>query len=403
MFVLTTIAPAQPTYNRAMLNRLLKRFVSLLALSASVASIVSVAHVAYAADPLPSQILARAWVLLDTQSGQLITGYKHDERFEPASLTKLMTAYLVFDALKQKKLKPEQSVTVSDSARKATGSRMFIQVDIPVTVNELMRGMIIQSGNDATIALAEAVAGTEEAFVTLMNREAKRMGLTATNFVNSTGLPAPKHTSTARDLAQLTATLIRDYPEHYPLYAQKEFRYNDITQANRNRLLWRDATVDGVKTGHTEAAGYCLISSARRDNRRLISVVLGTASDAARAAESQKLLNYGYQNFENVRLYEAQQAAATPRVWKGTLNTVKIGFPNGLFVTVPRGEAAQLKAKMETVQPLLAPLRSGQPIGTLKLELNGKPYHTLPAVALEDVPVAGMFGRAWDAIRLYWQ
>lgn len=358
---------------------------------------------AYAFDPPPSQIAARAWVLLDTQSGQLITGYQHDERFEPASLTKLMTAYLVFDALKQKKLKPDQVVPVSESARHATGSRTFIQTDIPVTVNELLRGMIVQSGNDATIALAEAAAGTEAAFVALMNREAKRMGLTATNFVNASGLPAPKHTSTARDLAQLAAALIRDYPEHYPLYSQKEYRYNNITQANRNRLLWRDATVDGVKTGHTEAAGYCLISSAKRDNRRLISVVLGATTDAARAAESQKLLNYGYQNFDTVRLYEANQAAATPRVWKGAINTVKLGFPNGLFVTVPKGDAANLKAKIETSQPLLAPLRSGQSIGTLKLELNGKPYHTLPLMALEEVPVAGIFGRTWDAIRLYLQ
>lgn len=353
-----------------------------------------------AQDAPASEIAARSWVLLDTQSGQLITGYKHDERFEPASLTKLMTAYLVFDALKQKKIKPEQVVPVSEKARRAIGSRMFIQVDIPVTVNELIRGMIIQSGNDATIALAEAVSGTEEAFVARMNQEAKRLGLANTQFANSTGLPAPRHASTARDLAQLTATLIREYPEHYPLYAQKEYRYNDITQPNRNRLLWRDPTVDGVKTGHTEAAGYCLISSAKRGERRLISVVLGTNSDAARAAESQKLLNYGYQNFDTVRLYEPQQAATAPRVWKGTLNNVKIGFPAGLYVTVPKGQAANLKAKIESQQPLLAPLRTGQPVATLKLELNGKPYHTLPVVALEDVPVAGIIGRSWDALRL---
>ena len=384
-----------------MLNRLISRF-SVVYVSCLICA-VCCASAALAFDPPPSQIAARAWVLLDTQSGQLLTGYQHDERFEPASLTKLMTAYLVFDALKQKKLKPDQVVPVSDKARKATGSRMFIQTDIPVTVNELMRGMIIQSGNDATIALAETVAGSEEAFVTLMNREAKRMGLAGTNFVNSTGLPEAKHTSTARDLAQLTATLIRDYPEHYPLYSQKEYRYNNITQANRNRLLWRDATVDGVKTGHTDAAGYCLISSAKRDHRRLISVVLGTTSDAARAAESQKLLNYGYQNFDTVRLYEANQVATTPRVWKGTLNAVKLGFPNGLYVSVPKGDAPNLKAKIETVQPLLAPLRTGQAIGTLKLELNGKPYHSQPVVALEDVPVAGIFGRTWDALRLYLQ
>lgn len=348
-----------------------------------------------------SQIAARAWVLLDTQSGQLITGYKHDEGFEPASLTKLMTAYLVFDALKQKTIKPEQVVPVSDKARKAIGSRMFIQQDIPVTVNELIRGMIIQSGNDATIALAEAVAGSEEAFAVRMNQEAKRMGLTNTQFANSTGLPASNHRATARDLATLTARLIQDYPEHYALYSQKEYRYNEITQQNRNRLLWRDPTVDGVKTGQTEAAGWCLIASAKRENRRLISVVMGAASDSARAAESQKLLNYGYQFFDTVRLYEPQQAASTPRVWKGASNTVKAGFPAGLYVTVPKGRAASLKAQIESLQPLIAPVRAGQTLGTMKLELDGKPYHSLPVVALEDVPVAGLFGRAWDALRLY--
>lgn len=335
------------------------------------------------------------------QSGQFITGYKSDEGFEPASLTKLMTAYLVFDALKQKKIKPEQVVPVSDQARKAIGSRMFIQQDMPVTVNELVRGMIIQSGNDATIALAEAIAGSEEAFVTLMNREAKRMGLANTQFANSTGLPASNHRATARDLAVLTARLIQDYPEHYPLYSQKEYTYNEITQQNRNRLLWRDPTVDGVKTGQTEAAGWCLIASAKRDNRRLISVVMGAASNNARAAESQKLLNYGYQFFDAVRLYEPNQAASTPRLWKGATNTVKAGFPAGLFVTVPKGKGGEVKAKIETLQPIIAPVRAGQTLGTMKIEFEGKPYHSLPIVALEDVPVAGMVGRAWDAFRLY--
>jgi D-alanyl-D-alanine carboxypeptidase (penicillin-binding protein 5/6) len=351
----------------------------------------------------PSEIAARAWALLDTQSGQLITGYKYDEPFDPASLTKLMTAYLVFDALKQKKIKPEQVVPVSDKARHAIGSRMFIQQDMPVTVDELIRGMIIQSGNDATIALAEAVAGSEEAFAVLMNQEAKRLGLSHTRFANSTGLPAADHRASARDLAQLAAALIRDFPEHYPLYSQKEYTYNKIKQRNRNRLLWRDPTVDGVKTGQTDAAGWCLIASAKRDNRRLISVVMGAASDAARAAESQKLLNYGYQFFDTVRLYAPKQPAATLRVWKGKTNTVEAGFPAGLYVTVPKGKAGDLKAKVESLQPLIAPVQLGQTLGTLKLELDGKPYHTLPVMALEQVPVAGLIGRTWDALRLRFQ
>ena len=355
------------------------------------------------ATPPASEIAARSWALYDTLSGQLITGYKHDDSFDPASLTKLMTAYLVFDALKQKKIKPEQVVPVSDKARKAIGSRMFIQRDMPVTVSELIRGMIIQSGNDATIALAEVVAGSEEAFTAQMNREAQRMGLKGLRFANSTGLPAPGHAATARDLALLTAALIRDYPEHYPIYAQKEYTYNDITQPNRNRLLWRDPTVDGVKTGHTEAAGYCLIASSRRGERRLIAVVMGTASDAARAVEAQKLLNYGYQHFDTVKVYDPKQAAITPRVWKGTINQVRAGLVQGLYVTVPTGQGPQLKARVETVQPLLAPIKTGQNIATLKLELNGKPYHALPLVALEDVPQASIIGRAWDHMRLYFQ
>jgi D-alanyl-D-alanine carboxypeptidase (penicillin-binding protein 5/6) len=381
---------------RAVLIRLFRPLYLLLA--------ALLVHAASArANPPPSEIAARAWALIDTLSGQLITGYKHDEAFDPASLTKLMTAYLVFDALKQKKIKPEQVVPVSAAARKAIGSRMFIQQDMPVTVNELVRGMIIQSGNDAAIALAEAVSGSEDAFTAQMNREAQRMGLKNLKFANATGLPAPGHAATARDLAQLTANLIRDYPEHYPIYAQKEYTYNDITQPNRNRLLWRDPTVDGVKTGHTDAAGWCLVASSRRGERRLIAVVMGAASDAARTVEAQKLLNYGYQHFDTVKLYDPQQPAATPRVWKGVRNQVQTGFAQGLYITVPKGQGANLKARVESMQPLLAPIKTGQNIATLKLELNGKPYHSLPLAALEDVPAAGMLGRAWDSMRLYLQ
>lgn len=351
--------------------------------------------------PPPPQIAAGAWLLIDVNSGQLITGYNIDERVEPASLTKLMTAYIAFDALKQKKIKPEQVVPVSERAWRATGSRMFIDLKMPVTVDELMHGIIVQSGNDASIAIAELIGGSEDAFAQLMNREGKRLGLVNTNFTNATGMPDPALRSTPRDLVQLAGALIRDYPEFYPLYAQKEYRYNNITQSNRNRLLWRDATVDGVKTGHTESAGYCLIASAKRGERRLISVVMGAASEAARAAESQKLLNYGFQGYDSVRLYEKNQPVATLRVWKGATNNLRVGFQTDIHVTAPKGMAEKLKAKVESQQPLIAPVRAGQKIGTLKIELDGKPWREMPVVALEDAPVAGIFGRAWDTLRLY--
>lgn len=349
--------------------------------------------------PAPA-IAANAYLLLDFQSGQVLASHNVHERAEPASLTKLMTAYLTFTALRQKSLKPEQTVSVSERAWRADGSRMFIEPRKPVTVDELIRGMVVQSGNDASIALAEAIAGSEEAFVRMMNREAARLGMKNTNFTNSTGLPHPQHYSTAYDLALLAAAIIRDFPEYYPLYSTKEYRYNNISQANRNRLLWTDPTVDGMKTGYTEQAGYCLIASARRGERRLISVVLGADSDAARAAESQKLLNYGFQFYDSVRLYEKNQPVATLRVWKGVANTVKAGFTGDLYLALPKGQAEKLKASVESLQPLLAPVRAGQVVGTLKLTLDGKPYREMPVVALDSVPLAGILGRGWDSLRL---
>ena len=280
---------------------------------------------------------------------------------------------------------------------------MFIEPARPVTVDELMRGMIVQSGNDACIALAEAVSGTEEAFVEAMNREAQRLGMKNTHFVNSTGLTHSQHYSTAQDIVLLTAAVIRDFPERYALYSQRQFRYNNITQMNRNRLLWSDPTVDGVKTGFTENAGYCLVSSARRGERRVISIVLGAASDSARAAESQKLLNHGFQSYEGVRLYSASQPVTTIRVWKGTANSLKAGFLRDFRLAVPRGGSDRLKATLDSVQPLLAPVRAGQRVGTLKLALDNQPYGEFPVVALEDVPVAGILGRGWDTIRLFFQ
>ncbi len=349
--------------------------------------------------PVPP-IAAKAYLLFDFNSAQLLASQNPDERVEPASLTKLMTAYLTFGALRQKTIQLEQTVPVSERAWRAEGSRMFIEPRKPVTVNELIRGMIVQSGNDACIALAEAVAGSEEVFAQMMNREAQRLGMKNTSFVNSTGLPHPQHYSTAHDLALLAASIIRDFPEYYPLYSTKEFRYNNISQSNRNRLLWRDPTVDGMKTGYTENAGYCLVASAKRGERRLISVVLGAASEALRATESQKLLNFGFQFYDSVRLYEKNHPVATLRVWKGSGNSVTAGFTDDLYLSLPKGQADKLRASVETLQPLLAPISAGQRIGTLKITLEGKPFRELPVVALESVPFAGILGRGWDSIRL---
>jgi serine-type D-Ala-D-Ala carboxypeptidase (penicillin-binding protein 5/6) len=350
--------------------------------------------------PPAPQVAARGYLLYDFNSGQTLVSQNPDERMEPASLTKLMTAYLAFAALKQKTLRLDQTIPVSTRASRAAGSRMFIEKDRPVTVDELLRGMIVQSGNDACIALAEAIAGSEEVFAQMMTREGQRLGMKNTSFMNSTGLPHPQHFSTATDLAVLAAAVVRDYPEYYPLYSLKEYRYNNIAQSNRNRLLWIDPTVDGMKTGHTDNAGYCLITSAKRGPRRLISVVLGTASESVRATESQKLLNYGFQFYDAIRLYEKNYAVATVPVWKGGSNQVKAGFVNDLYLTLPKGQSDKLKASVETQQPLIAPIRAGQKIGVLKVVLDGKPLREFPVLALEEIPVAGLLGRGWDTLRL---
>jgi serine-type D-Ala-D-Ala carboxypeptidase (penicillin-binding protein 5/6) len=351
----------------------------------------------------PPPIAARSWLLMDVSSGQPIAGRNADERMEPASLTKLMTAYVAFSALRQKTVALNQSVPVSVRAWRAGGSRMFIQPNKPVTIDELLHGVIVDSGNDACIALAEAVAGSEEMFVLLMNREAQRLGMKNTSFVNASGLPDPRHYSTASDIALLTSALIRDFPEYYKLYSVREFRYNNITQHNRNRLLWLDPNVDGVKTGHTESAGYCLVASARRGPRRLMSVVLGTSSESLRAQESQKLLNYGFQFFDSVRLYQKEQPISTLEVWKGSASRVPAGVTRDLFVTVPKGEGPRLKAELLSEQPLIAPIAAGQKVGTLHVTLDGKPLADYPVLALESVGIAGWFGRAWDSARLWFK
>jgi len=359
--------------------------------------------------PAPA-IAAKSWLLLDATSGQVIASQDPHARIEPASLTKVMTAYVTFAAIRDKRLALNQMVTVSTRAWKVdnSSSKMFIDPATPVSVNDLLHGLMIQSGNDAAVALAEAVAGDEGTFVTLMNREAQRMGLKNTRFANPHGLPDANNYSTAQDLSTLAANVIRDFPEFYKIDSVKQFTYNKITQQNRNRLLWLDPTVDGMKTGHTDSSGYSMIASARRPNgttgqRRLISVVLGTSSDAVRTAESQKLLNWGFQNFDTVKLYSKGQAIATPEVWKGSQSNVKIGFTRDVLVTVPKGVAGKLKPVLERKDPLVAPLALNGQVGTLKMMADGKPLLVLPVVALEEVGEASIFGRAWDSMRLWLQ
>jgi D-alanyl-D-alanine carboxypeptidase (penicillin-binding protein 5/6) len=353
----------------------------------------------YPASPALS-IAAKSYVLSDFQSGQILVSENAHERVEPASLTKLMTAYIVFSALQQKRITLTQAALVSERARRAQGSRMFIETNRPVTVDELMRGMIVQSGNDASIALAEAVAGSEDVFVSLMNKEAARLRMKNTRFANATGLPQPEHYSTAYDLSLLAAAMIRDFPEYYPLYSLKEYTYNKITQPNRNRLLWLDPNVDGIKTGHTEAAGYCLITSAKRGERRLISVVMGTASDNARTMESQRLLNHGFQFYDTVRLYGKEREVTAIPLWKGTQDKLKTGFGYDVYFSLPKNQADKLKARLEYKQPLVAPIAAGQRVGTVKFTLDGKPVGEHPLIALETVSGASILGRAWDSMRL---
>jgi len=351
--------------------------------------------------PVAPTIAAASWVLVDTLSGQTLGAANHDERRDPASLTKLMTAYVAFGALRAKTITPSQMVQVSQQAWKAEGSRMFIEPRKAVSIDELLHGVIIQSGNDASVAVAEAVAGTEEAFVAKMNEEATRLKLASTHFTNATGLSHPQHYSTAGDIARLAAALIRDYPEFYPIYSQKEFRYNNITQSNRNRLLWTDPYVDGVKTGHTDAAGWCLVASAKRGDRRLVSVVLGAASDSSRAAESQKLLNWGFQAFDTVSLYQSGKPVTTLRVWKGAKRDVNAGFVADRYLTLPKGKADKLALTLESREPLIAPVLSGQPVGVVKVALEGQAVAEFPMIALEEVPLANLFGRAVDTVKLW--
>ena len=371
-------------------------------LLAAVAASLLMASASAQTVPAPT-VAAKSWLLLDATSGQVIAAQDPDARIEPASLTKVMTAYVTFAALRDKRLTLDTMVNVSVRAWKvdASSSKMFIDPKVPVSVNDLLHGLMIQSGNDAAVALAEAVAGDEGTFVTLMNRESERLGMKNTRWANPHGLPDANNYSTARDLSIMAASVIRDFPEFYKIDSIKQFTYNKITQQNRNRLLWLDPTVDGMKTGHTDSSGYSMIASARRPNgnagqRRLISVVLGTASDSVRTQESQKLLNWGFQNFDTVKLYSKGQAVSTVPVWKGSESTVKLGFTRDVLVTVPKGVAGKMKPVLERKDPLVAPLARNAQVGTLRMMVDGKPLIALPVVALDEVQEASIFGRAWD-------
>jgi D-alanyl-D-alanine carboxypeptidase (penicillin-binding protein 5/6) len=359
--------------------------------------------------PQPPEIAARAYLLVDLTAQQTLAELDADKPIEPASLTKLMTAYIVFDALKAKKISLQQTFGVSERAWKMPGSRMFIDPKMKVPVEDLIKGMIVQSGNDATMALAEGVGGTLEHFVQMMNAQAKVLGMKSTGYKNAEGLTEPGHTTTARDLSILASRLMQDFPEYVAYYAIKKYRYPGTPAANetnRNLLLFRDPSVDGLKTGHTDAAGFCLIATAKREapgvgQRRLLSIVLGASSENARATETQKLLNWGYTAFDAIKLFDANQAVVTPNVWKGRGNQVKLGRFAPIVVAVPAGAAGRIQTQVARPEPLVAPLNRGQAVGALKVTLDQKPLVDVPLLVLETVEQAGFMGRAWDAVRLW--
>ena len=359
--------------------------------------------------PQPPEVAARAYVLQDLASMQTLAARQADQRIEPASLTKLMTAYIVFDALKAKKITLQQTFGVSERAWKMPGSRMFIDPKMKVPVEDLIKGMIVQSGNDATMALAEGVGGTVEHFVQMMNAQAKVLGMKSTGYKNPEGLTEPGHTTTARDLSILASRLMQDFPDYVGYYAIKKYRYPGTpaaNESNRNLLLFRDPSVDGLKTGHTDAAGFCLIATAKREalgvgQRRLLSIVLGASSENARATETQKLLNWGYTAFDAIKLFDANQAVVTPNVWKGRGSQVKLGRFAPIVVAVPAGAAGRIQTQVARPEPLVAPLNRGQAVGALKVTLDQKPLVDVPLLVLDTVEQAGLIGRAWDSVRLW--
>ncbi|MFA5626911.1 MAG: D-alanyl-D-alanine carboxypeptidase family protein [Thiohalomonadaceae bacterium] len=353
--------------------------------------------------PEPPRVDARSHILIDYHSGHILAAQNAEEAMEPASLTKMMTAYVVFKELHNGEVKLEDKVRVSTKAWRTPGSRMFIEVNTQVSIEQLLKGTIIQSGNDASVALAEHIAGSEEVFASMMNEHARNIGMNGTNFVNATGLPDPQHYSTAHDMAKLAIHLIREAPEYYGWYAEKEYTYGGITQGNRNLLLYRDNTVDGLKTGHTESAGYCLVTSALRNDMRLISVVMGAKSESARANESQKLLNYGFRFYETHKLYDATQPVKSVRIWKGASDTVALGLDESMYITVPRGQYDKLDAMLSVDSNIMAPIQKGQRIGRVNIKLGTEVLAESSLIALEDVADGGLWKSLFDNVRMLWQ
>jgi len=351
--------------------------------------------------PTAPQLAATSYLLIDANSGAVLVEHNADERLPPASLTKMMTSYIARLEIQRGQIKEDDLVLVSEKAWRKGGSKMFIEVGNQVRVIDLLRGVIIQSGNDASIAIAEHIAGSEEAFADLMNSHAARLGMTNTNFLNSTGWPAEGHLTSSRDMAILARATIRDDPEYYKIYKEREFVWNGIRQSNRNLMLWRDPSVDGLKTGHTEEAGYCLVASAERDGMRLISVVMGTTSEATRAAETQKLLTWGFRFFETRTFFQPGQVLSSARVWAGAENTVEVGLTDGLIVTLPKGTLDKLEASITMNSAIKAPIAAGDVLGQVEVRDGDKVVHSAPLVALADVEEAGIFGRLWDSIRLF--
>lgn len=351
--------------------------------------------------PSPPSLAATSWLLMDANSGEVLVENDADEALPPASLTKMMTAYLVEREIDEGNISPQDQVRISENAWRTGGSRMFVQEGTQVSVDDLLKGVVIQSGNDASVALAEHIAGAESAFADLMNQQAQRMGMNNSHFMNATGLPNENHYSSARDLAILARHIIQDYPEHYGTYSEKYFTYNDIRQPNRNRLLWRDPSVDGLKTGHTEAAGYCLVASAKKGDTRLIAVVMGTNSEEARAQETQKLLSYGFRFFETFKLYDQGAVLNEPRIWGGASDTLRLGVASDVYLTVPQGRRDDMTAKLNIQETIKAPVQAGQRLGTLEIQLSDQVVREEALIALESVEEGGFFKRIWDTVLLF--